>query len=88
MENEKTEQEKPQEQQASQAEQPAEQKPDIYEQMKTLSVQQPWASAICSGVKDVENRTWQPKETVCRIQFIPVRKRCQKILAQRTSGKK
>ena len=37
MENEKTEQEKPQEQQASQAEQPAEQKPDIYEQMKTLS---------------------------------------------------
>ena len=37
MENEKTEQEKPQEQQASKAEQPAEQKPDIYEQMKTLS---------------------------------------------------
>ena len=37
MENEKTEQEKPQEQQASQAEQPAEQKPDIYEQMNTLS---------------------------------------------------
>ena len=37
MENEKTEQEKPQEQQASQAEQPAEQKPDIYEQMKILS---------------------------------------------------
>ena len=37
MENEKTEQEKPQEQQPSQAEQPAEQKPDIYEQMKTLS---------------------------------------------------
>ena len=37
MENEKTEQEKPQEQQASQAEQSAEQKPDIYEQMKTLS---------------------------------------------------
>jgi len=29
--------------------------------MKTLSVQQPWASAICTGVKDVENRTWQPK---------------------------
>ena len=37
MENEKTEQEKPQEQQPSQAEQPVEQKPDIYEQMKTLS---------------------------------------------------
>ena len=37
MENEKAEQEKPQEQQPSQAEQPVEQKPDIYEQMKTLS---------------------------------------------------
>ena len=37
MENEKTEQEKPQEQQPSQAEQAVEQKPDIYEQMKTLS---------------------------------------------------
>ena len=37
MENEKTEQEKPQEQQLSQAEQPAEQKPDIYEQKKTLT---------------------------------------------------
>jgi len=35
--------------------------------MKTLSVQQPWASAICSGVKDIENRTWQPKETPGRI---------------------
>lgn len=28
--------------------------------MKTLSVQQPWASLICSGLKDVENRTWAP----------------------------
>ena len=28
--------------------------------MKTLSIQQPWASLICSGVKDVENRTWTP----------------------------
>ena len=28
--------------------------------MKTLSVKQPWASLICSGVKDVENRTWIP----------------------------
>ena len=35
--------------------------------MKTLSVQQPWASAICSGVKDIENRTWQPKQTPGRI---------------------
>lgn len=35
--------------------------------MKVLSVQQPWASAICSGIKDVENRTWQPKEVPGRI---------------------
>ena len=35
--------------------------------MKVLSVQQPWASLICSGVKDIENRTWQPKEVPGRI---------------------
>lgn len=27
--------------------------------MKTLSIQQPWASLICAGIKDVENRTWK-----------------------------
>ena len=27
--------------------------------MKTLSIQQPWASMICAGIKDVENRTWK-----------------------------
>jgi len=26
--------------------------------MKILSIRQPWASLIISGVKDVENRTW------------------------------
>jgi hypothetical protein len=26
--------------------------------MKALSVKQPWASLICSGIKDVENRSW------------------------------
>jgi hypothetical protein len=35
--------------------------------MKVLSVQQPWASAICTGVKDIENRTWQPKSAPGRI---------------------
>lgn len=30
--------------------------------MKTLSIRQPWASLICAGVKDVENRTWAPSE--------------------------
>ena len=29
--------------------------------MKTLSVKQPWASLICSGIKDIENRTWKTK---------------------------
>lgn len=28
--------------------------------MKTLSIQQPWATLICHGIKDVENRTWKP----------------------------
>ncbi len=29
--------------------------------MKTLSVRQPWAYLICSGLKDVENRSWRTK---------------------------
>lgn len=29
--------------------------------MKMLSIKQPWASLICAGVRDVENRTWQTK---------------------------
>lgn len=27
--------------------------------MKTLSIQQPWASLVCTGIKDVENRSWK-----------------------------
>ncbi len=27
--------------------------------MKTLSIRQPWAQLICSGFKDIENRTWK-----------------------------
>ena len=27
--------------------------------MKVLSVKQPWAYLICSGIKDIENRTWK-----------------------------
>lgn len=26
---------------------------------KVLSVKQPWAHLICSGIKDIENRTWR-----------------------------
>lgn len=29
--------------------------------MKALSIRQPWASLICRGTKDVENRTWKTK---------------------------
>jgi hypothetical protein len=29
--------------------------------MKTLSVKQPWAHLICSGLKDIENRKWPTK---------------------------
>lgn len=35
--------------------------------MKTLSIQQPWASLVCAGIKDVENRTWKPAEVPGRI---------------------
>ena len=35
--------------------------------MKALSVKQPWASVICSGMKDVENRLWQASEAPGRI---------------------
>ena len=27
--------------------------------MKTISLRQPWAYLICSGIKDIENRTWK-----------------------------
>lgn len=46
--------------------------------MKVLSVQQPWASVICTGVKDVENRTWQPKEVPGRILIHASAKRVPK----------
>lgn len=29
--------------------------------MKVLTVKQPWAYLICSGIKDIENRTWSTK---------------------------
>lgn len=30
--------------------------------MKVLSVKQPWSFLICSGIKDIENRTWKLPE--------------------------
>ncbi|MGV8828230.1 MAG: ASCH domain-containing protein [Breznakibacter sp.] len=29
--------------------------------MKTITIKQPWASLICAGIKDIENRTWPTK---------------------------
>ena len=29
--------------------------------MKALTVQQPWATLLVAGIKDVENRTWQTR---------------------------
>ncbi|MCK4830458.1 ASCH domain-containing protein [bacterium] len=31
--------------------------------MKAISIKQPWASLIISGVKDIENRTWKSDYT-------------------------
>ncbi|MGN0210955.1 MAG: hypothetical protein ACI391_07565 [Muribaculaceae bacterium] len=35
--------------------------------MNTISVQQPWGSIMCCGLKDVENRTWPLKSTPMRL---------------------
>ena len=35
--------------------------------MKAISIQQPWADLICSGVKDVENRSWKPTTVPMRV---------------------
>lgn len=35
--------------------------------MKTLTIKQPWASLIMTGLKDVENRSWRIGETPIRI---------------------
>lgn len=48
--------------------------------MKVLSVQQPWATMICSGIKDVENRTWKPKENPGRILIHASKKFSMKML--------
>ena len=37
--------------------------------MKVLSIQQPWASLIVAGIKDIENRTWKPKELLVAFSF-------------------
>ncbi|MDD4971929.1 MAG: ASCH domain-containing protein [Paludibacter sp.] len=29
--------------------------------MKTITIKQPWGYLICSGIKDIENRTWATK---------------------------
>lgn len=43
--------------------------------MKVLSIQQPWASLIAAGIKDVENRSWKPKILPDRV-LIHASKKC------------
>ena len=40
---------------------------DTPSSMKVISIKQPWASLIMSGLKDVENRSWKINETPCKI---------------------
>lgn len=42
-------------------------KPNHTLKMNTISVQQPWGTIICCGLKDVENRTWALKSTPMRL---------------------
>lgn len=46
--------------------------------MKALNVQQPWASLICLGIKDIENRSWKPKETPGRYLIVASSKKVPK----------
>jgi hypothetical protein len=48
--------------------------------MKTLSIQQPWATLICAGIKDVENRTWKAASIPGRILIHASAKKVPKIL--------
>lgn len=39
--------------------------------MRTISIKQPWASLICLGIKDIENRTWKcPQKYIGERVFI------------------
>lgn len=43
--------------------------------MKTISIKQPWAFLICSGIKPIENRTW-PTNYKGRVLVHASAKRC------------
>lgn len=45
--------------------------------MKAISIKQPWAYLICSGIKDIENRTWK-----CPQKYIG-----QRVLIHASNGK-
>lgn len=38
--------------------------------MKAISIQQPWATLVCAGIKDIENRSWKPKELPMRVLVV------------------
>jgi type I restriction enzyme R subunit len=57
-----------------------------------LSLKQPWASLVCTGIKDIENRTWQT-DYRGRLYIVasssydnsPISVECQRIIAQKQS---
>ena len=56
--------------------------------MRCLSVQQPWAWAICAGFKRVENRTWQsPYRGTVAIVASGKQTEAKRALAEFTGGK-
>ena len=41
--------------------------------MKALSIKQPYAGLIIAGIKNIENRSWAPKERVGRLAIVASR---------------
>lgn len=38
--------------------------------MKAICIKQPWATLICSGIKDVESRSWKPSKLPIRVLVV------------------
>lgn len=47
--------------------------------MKLLTIKQPWASLICLGIKDVENRTWRQNSLIGERLLIMASKKDEKM---------
>ena len=49
--------------------------------MKLLTIKQPWASLICLGIKDVENRTWRQDSLIGKRLLIMASKKDENMAA-------